>query len=125
MSGTSTSKSIDMVFYSGVVQGGAKRGTALGYPTVNIPLTDSKISGIFAAKVTAKGTSYFAAAFADSGRGVLEAYILDFSDDVYGQEVSIELIQKIRESKAFSGDTDLRAAIEEDVAKVREYFTKS
>ncbi len=113
-----------MKTYTGIVQKGDHRGKHLGFPTVNIPLDDKDVSGIYAARVLIREGDFpiMAAAFADPSRGVLEAHLLDFSDDLYGLTVSIELHHKIRESKKYDSDEALKAAIRDDVAKVREYF---
>lgn len=109
--------------FTGVVQKGARRGRALGFPTINIPLIDTKVSGIYAARVSVQGqASHMAAVYADPKRRVLEAHILDFSDDLYGTEAEVELLEKIREDKTFDSESELRAAIADDVAKVRKYF---
>ena len=104
------------------MQKGTKRAATLGFPTVNIPLSDAEVRGIYVARVVSDGKEYFAAAFADHDRKVLEAYLLDFSDTVYGKEVTIELLEKIRDSEKFGDNATLRAMIASDVAKVREYF---
>ena len=114
-----------MNIFTGNVQKGAKRGSALGFPTINIPLTDDTLSGIYAARVRIKEdeSAYMAAVYADKKRKLLEAYLLDFTDDLYGQEIRIELHEKIREGMTFPDEETLHAAIAQDVAKVREYFT--
>lgn len=108
--------------HTGTVNKGSKRAGVLGFPTVNIPLTGSNVSGIYAGKVLAGGKEYVAAVFADPQRKILEAYLLDFSGDLYGKEISIELFEKIRETKMFADDASLQSAIAEDTARVREYF---
>lgn len=108
--------------FIGKVQEGSARASELGFPTVNIPLLDESISGIYVGKVTALGKNHIGAIFADSKRKILEAHLLDFSGDLYGKEISIELFEKIRESGNFSNDTELKEAIENDVKRVREYF---
>jgi riboflavin kinase/FMN adenylyltransferase len=112
--------------FTGIVQEGERRGRALGFPTINIPLPYREVSGIYAAKVhtavRTKVRTFFAAAFADPSRGVLEAHLLDFSGDLYGVEVRIELHKKLRDSKEYEREEELRTAIAADVAKVREYF---
>jgi riboflavin kinase/FMN adenylyltransferase len=108
--------------YRGIVKKGSKRAAGLGYPTINIPLEDKNVSGIFAAKVSAGGAEYIAAAFADPSRGILEAHLIDFDRDLYGEEVTIELVEKLRESKRYDNDVALKTAISEDIAKVTEYF---
>jgi riboflavin kinase/FMN adenylyltransferase len=108
--------------FSGVVEKGKRRGSALGYPTINIALADS-ITGIFAAEVTVDGSVRPAAVFADPERKVLEAYILDFFGDLYGKEVTVELKKKIRDRETFHSDEALKTAIAEDVRAVRQYFS--
>ena len=82
-----------------------------------------ELSGIYVALVTVEGKTYQAAAFADHERSILEAHILDFSDDLYGKGITIELLEKIRDNKKFENDDTLRATIAEDVAKIRAYFS--
>lgn len=109
--------------YTGIVQKGQRRGHELGYPTVNIPLVDTALSGVYAGRVSIKDEApYMAAIFADPARGVLEAHVLDFSNDLYGLEVTIEPLEKIRDSAAFDDDETLRRAIKSDIARIRDYF---
>lgn len=112
-----------MTSITGIVVHGKERGKELGYPTINIPLFDEKITGIYAARAFIKDEApYMAAAFADPERGILEAHILDFEDDLYGLPVTIELLEKIRDSVRYADDSALRLAIAGDIAKVREFF---
>lgn len=104
------------------MQKGKKRAAALGYPTVNISLDNSSVSGIYAARVLLDGREYLAAAFADQERKLLEAHLLDAAPNLYGKEISIELCKKIRESESFENDDTLRAAIAKDTKAVRNYF---
>lgn len=107
----------------GVVQMGAKRGRALGYPTINLSLEKSTVSGIYAALAYVDGGApYLAAVFADPTRGIIEAHLLDFRGEIYGLDATIELHEKIRDTKRFSSDVELKTAIADDIAKVREYF---
>lgn len=107
--------------YKGVVQKGRKYGQTLGFSTINIPLDDRKVSGIFVATVFVDGKEHRAAAYANPSRAILEAHLLDFSGDLYGKEVEIELLEKLRDDEKFEGEGALKAAIARDVAKVREY----
>ena len=111
-----------MTSYTGIVEQGSKRASALGYPTINISLEEVGISGVYAARVQIGGQTHVAAAFADPARKTLEAHVLDFSDNLYGKEVVIDLCWKIRESEEFPDDDALRTAIAHDIAKVQEYF---
>ena len=107
--------------YKGVVQKGDKRGGTLGFPTINIPFSGETAGGIFAAAVFIDGKEYLAAAYVNNSRHILEAHLLDFSDDLYGKEVEIELLEKIRDNEKFADETSLKAAIARDIAKVRDY----
>lgn len=98
------------------------RASHLGFPTINIPLEDKDVSGIFAATVTTNSATYHAAAYADQKRHVLEAHLLDFSGDITG-EVTIELVEKIRGDEVFTDDETLKTTMAADVRAVRDYFS--
>ncbi len=108
--------------FVGIVQKGAERARALGYPTVNIALDDADVSGVYAALVRIEKTMYHAAAFADPSRKLLEAHVFGLTEEMYGRQISVELKEKIRDAVEFSDDELLKAAIAGDIAKVREYF---
>ncbi len=111
-----------METFTGIVQKGSRRAEELGYPTINIPLETKDVSGVYVAIVKIGEEEYEAAAFADQKRKLLEAHILDFSKDLYGWNVKVQLLKKIRESKKFVDDESMRRAIAQDVEHVREYF---
>lgn len=111
--------------FSGTVEKGRKRASVLGFPTVNIPLADSSLSGIYAGKVRHKDREYHAAIFADPTRKVLEAYLLDFDEDLYGKKISVTIVKKIRESEMFADDEKLKAMIARDTEEVKKYFSSS
>ena len=67
------------------------------------------------ARVVLDGALYKAAAFADPSRTLLEAHLLDFADDAYGKEITVELLEKIRDAHRFENDEMLKAAIASDV----------
>jgi len=111
-----------MTPYSGIVERGHGTGKKLGFPTLNIPLADDSVSGIYAAVVTIKGSDYHAAAYADTRRKLLEAHLLHFEDDLYGLEATIELKKKIREDKRFEDESELKKAIAADIEAIKVYF---
>lgn len=108
--------------FSGIIQKGDGRGKALGFPTINIPVDDETLSGIYAAIVTIKDSTYNAAVYADTRRKLLEAHLLHFNDDLYGMEVSIELKQKIRDDERFTDEHTLKEQIKQDIVAIEEYF---
>lgn len=114
-----------MQTYTGIVHEGTKKAAELGFPTANISLDDTSLSGVYVARVKVGNDEYVAAAFADPERRVLEAYLVDFSPrTLYGETITIELHERIRQSMKFETDTALRFAMADDVAKVEEYFKK-
>lgn len=113
-----------MDIYTGIVQPGSKRAAELGYPTINIPLARADVSGMYAALVKVGEEEYEAAAYADQKNKILEAHILDFAKDLYGWNVKIRLVKKIRDYKKFSDDTDEQKTIDADIAAVRAFFQK-
>jgi len=108
--------------FIGIVSRGEGRGSTLGFSTANIPLQNKNISGIYAGKVAWHDSEYRAALFADPERGILEAYLLDFNEELYGEQVTMILMKKIREKEAFKSDTALQEHIKKDVEDVRAFF---
>ncbi len=107
--------------YTGIPASGQGRARVLGFPTINIPLSE-EVSGIYAAKVSFGGNTYHAVVFADSVRHVLEAHIVEpFSEEVT-DEVTVVLEKKIRDTYTFPNDTALIEAIEDDVRAAKAHF---
>lgn len=107
--------------YTGIPKPGQGRARGLGFPTINIPLTED-VSGIFAAKVSFGGNTYHAVVFADPKRQLLEAHVVDpFSGEVV-EEVTIVLEEKIRDTYTFSSDAELALAIQGDVDATKKHF---
>lgn len=110
------------MYYSGIVQKSSGEGARIGFPTANILLTDTSLSGIYAAEVIVEGKMHHAAVYADTRRDLLEAHLLDFNDDLYGQNIEIRIHKKIREDASFESEEELKRAIAKDVAGVRAFF---
>ncbi len=108
--------------YSGIVQKSSGEGARIGFPTANIPLTDTSLSGIYAAEVVVEGQMYRAAVYTDTRRGLLEAHLLDFEGDLYGKEIEIRIQKKIREDASFESEEELKRAIAGDVVQARAFF---
>jgi riboflavin kinase/FMN adenylyltransferase len=108
--------------YPGTVRSGRGDGQKLGFPTANIPLLDFLEEGIYAGRVYVGDREYPAAIYVDTQRGLLESHLLDFEGDLYGKNIEVELLEKIRDAVAFLDESDARTTIAADVQKVREYF---
>lgn len=104
---------------TGVVLEGKKRGKELGFPTANISGGNSVPAGIYAGKVILKGKTYPAAIYKSGEKDFLEAHILDFSRNIYGETITIVAEKKIRDSKFFADNKELIAAISKDIEDIK------
>jgi riboflavin kinase/FMN adenylyltransferase len=120
---------------AGVVVRGDQRGRELGFPTANLlPTKYAAVpaDGVYAAwlghrKTSGRGADGLRAAvsigtnptFSGRERRV-EAYILDFSGDLYGERVSLDFVARLRDMLRFDGVEPLVAQIADDVERTRE-----
>src|SRR5829696_4642204 len=119
----------------GVVVRGDRRGRAMGYPTANVespPFTAIPADGVYAGHLVTRdprsGVSreHLPAAVSvgsnptfQGSRRTVEAFVLDYDGDLYGEHVGIEFVQRLRPMSAFPDPADLVAAIDKDVADTR------
>jgi drug/metabolite transporter (DMT)-like permease len=107
--------------FSGRVIHGQGRGKLLGYPTANLDKIDLDIAhGVYAVRVNFDGKSYLGLmhfGFKDVFREAvsLEILIKDFSGDIYGEELKVEVLGKIRELEKFASPEILVEAIKKDL----------
>lgn len=113
----------------GVVEKGAGRGKGLGVPTANVRVAPKlalpKI-GVYAGWVTHKGNRMPAVinvglnpTFEERATPVVEAHILDFDGDLYGEVVSVEFTHRLRDELKFTEVDDLIKAMQADVEEAR------
>lgn len=113
---------------SGTVKYGKNRGKALGFPTANVVLDKNVEQGIYISIVQLDDKTYKALTFIgaaetfDEKEFKAEVYILDFNEDIYGKEINVELLKKIRDVKKFSSPEELKEKMKEDEKTAREYF---
>jgi riboflavin kinase / FMN adenylyltransferase len=117
---------------TGRVLHGAKRGRALGFPTANVRLARRKpaLTGIFAVKchgAATRGLEGVASlglnpAVNADGPATLEAFLFDFSGDLYGRRLRIEFLKKLRDEAHFASMDALAAQIGRDCQAAREFF---
>jgi len=112
--------------FEGTVVEGDKRGRELGMPTANI-VPDAKFvapaNGVYAAVANDRSAAVNVGVRPtfDSDRGVLvEAYLLDFSGDLYGQTLRVAFMERLRGEKRFDSVDDLVAQMHRDVDRARE-----
>lgn len=109
----------------GIVAHGNERGRLLGFPTANLELTEAHVAipqgGVYAVRAVIKGKTYGGMAnigknptFGDVEKPRLETHIFAFSEDIYGQLLTIEFVQRIRGEVKFAGIDALKAQLEKD-----------
>ena len=116
----------------GRVVHGAKRGRAMGYPTANVRLGRERpaLHGIYAVKcfgaatrglegVASLGTN---PAVRQGGPASLEAFLFDFSGDLYGRRLTVEFMKKLRDEAHFASMDALAAQIRRDCDAARAFF---
>jgi riboflavin kinase/FMN adenylyltransferase len=112
----------------GLVVKGDQRGRTIGFPTANLALWDELLLpgfGVYATYATIHGRRYAAATNVGvrptvNGGGVtIEAHLLDFDEDIYGEEVRLEFVRRIRPEMKFAGLEALKGQILADVGEVR------
>jgi riboflavin kinase / FMN adenylyltransferase len=116
----------------GKVEQGAGRGKTLGFPTLNLPLAPGQDvgHGIYAMRVNHKGKRCHAAGYVGArptfgaGEPVLEAYLLDFAGDLYGQEVEVEFVAYLRPDQTFVNAEALAEKMREDCDRARAVLAK-
>jgi riboflavin kinase/FMN adenylyltransferase len=115
---------------SGRVAHGEKRGRSLGFPTANLPLRrPPPLSGIFAVRVHGLGAPRLGVAslgvrptIEPQGKPILEVFLFDFEDSIYGHRITVEFLHKLRDEEKYDDLAALTDQIRADVAQAKEYF---
>jgi len=112
-----------------VVAGHGRGGRMLGFPTANLKVTDELLPGpgVYAVLVELadgrliKGANNIGdnPTFADGGLNV-ETHLLDFEGDLYGQDIRLHFVQRLRGEKRFASVEELKAQIGRDVDRAME-----
>ncbi len=115
-----------------VVTGRDRGGKLLGIPTANINLHDELCpkTGIYAVTVERENKQFkgvanigYSPTF-DDHEFTVEVHILDFDQNIYGEKIRVNFIQRIRDEKKFAGIDELIEQIHRDIAAAREIFTR-
>ncbi len=118
----------------GPVVTGDQRGRTLGFPTANIAIgLDRALPayGIYVTRAYVRESTYASATnigvrptFDVEPRPTVETFIVDFDQDIYGQELKIELLARLRGEEKFASVDDLVAQMHKDIEKTRVYFAE-
>jgi len=118
----------------GPVVHGDERGRTLGFPTANIAIgLDRALPayGIYVTRAYVRESTHASATnigvrptFDVEPRPTVETFILDFDQDIYGEELKIELLARLRGEEKFDSVEALVAQMHRDVDASREYFAR-
>ena len=119
---------------SGTVVVGDQRGRTLGFPTANLDV-DSQLllpgDGIYATWAIIDGKRHQAATSIgvrptfDLTQRLVEVFVMDFSEDLYGKTMGVEFITKVRDQEKFDGLDALINQINRDVYDCRQVLDRS
>lgn len=114
--------------YSGEVVNGDKRGRKIGFPTANIEIDDRRAmlpNGAYVVRVKVRDKTFNGIANVGDNptfkvaRRRLEVFIDNFSGDIYGEEIFVSFVSKLRDEKIFASVDDLKAQLNEDLRVMR------
>ncbi len=117
---------------TGRVSHGQKLGRTIGFPTANIPLKRrvSPVAGVYVVKVKGFGNSAIGGVAnignrptVDGVRQQLEVHLFDFTANLYGKQLEVELLHKLRKEIKFDSFDALKKQIESDAQKARVWLS--
>ncbi len=112
------------------VREGRRQGRTIGFPTVNlVPEEPLPLAfGVYVARAKRHGRTYGGVAnygvrpTVGAERPLLETFLFDFTDDIYGEELEVTLLHKLRDERKFESFDALKAQIAEDSNTARAYL---
>lgn len=116
---------------SGRVAHGEKLGRELGFPTANIHLHRhaSPVQGIFVVEVFGLDqeplqgvASVGTRPTVNETKALLEVFLLDFNQDIYGRHIQVSFLKKLRDEEKFDSLEELKKQIQVDVKQTQAYF---
>ncbi|WP_461211256.1 bifunctional riboflavin kinase/FAD synthetase [Desulfocurvus sp. DL9XJH121] len=116
-----------------ILHGADRGGRLLGFPTANLKLVDELFPalGVYAVWATLDGRTMPAVAnigynptFGNDALSV-EVHIMDFAGDIYGRDLRVQFVQRLRSEKKFNGVDELRAQIARDIELARTILASS
>ncbi len=121
-------------FFGKVVEG-AKRGREIGFPTANIEIDNPyklvPANGVYIVKASLDNQSLYGImnigirpTFENENNKVIEMHIFDFNKNIYGKEIKIEFIKRIRSEKKFNSKEELINQITKDKNFAEEFLSK-
>jgi riboflavin kinase/FMN adenylyltransferase len=114
---------------------GARRGHTIGFPTANFAVPPERLlpaNGVYATFVQLPGETQRRASVTNVGvrpsfegtERTVESYIFDFEQDLYGQRLTLEFVERLRSEKKFNSIDELVAQIKHDAQEARALLAK-
>lgn len=120
-------------YLGGKVVTSDKRGRVLGFPTANLDMKPQQAlpgNGIYATIAQVDGQQFPSATnigirptFGE-GEKTVETHLLNYKGDLYGKDMRLEFVQKLRDEQRFPSSAELKAQIEKDVRAVEAILAK-
>ena len=121
--------------YRGRVMQGKQLGRQLGFPTANIQIAEDKFivrRGVYVSKVMIGNKVYggvtnvgLRPTVEDAVVDMVETYIFDFDEDIYGASIKVQLLDFLRPESRFNGKDELIAAVEANKIQAKTYLAGS
>lgn len=112
----------------GIIKKGAGKGREFGYPTANVSLQDHVPPGVYISQVILEEKVYNAITFIGSAvtfgdpEYKSETTLLDFDQDIYGKEITVNLLKKVRDNAKFESEEALIKQMDKDMLTTRSFF---
>lgn len=120
-------------YLEGKVITSEKRGRVLGFPTANLDIKPQQAlpeNGIYATIAQVEGGHFPSATNVGvrptfgTGEETVETHLLNYKGNLYGKDMRVEFVQKLRDEQRFSSSEELKTQIEKDIREVEAILTK-
>lgn len=120
-------------YLEGKVITSEKRGRVLGFPTANLDIEPQQAlpeNGIYATIAQVEGRHFPSATNVGirptfgTGEEMVETHLLNYKGNLYGKDMRVEFVQKLRDEQRFSSSEELKTQIEKDIREVEAILTK-
>ena len=117
----------------GTIVEGRRRGRELGFPTANLQTANELLPpyGVYATTLTVDGIVHAALTnvglnptFGDVTAASVETHVLGYEGDLYGRQVQLGFVQRLRDERRFDDVDGLRAQMEADRRRAERLFTR-